>query len=343
MTATGAAANTLPLQRYGTVEVTDQDQALEYCRRFFPLVNAFSFIGDGAPLLASADAWLADIPVSSVQTTGHRIAVGDHRWVTLLVPLRRSIAVSMGPTRLTGAGGGLLAVATGERVTDVDAGYVGGIIRLPAARVATHIEQLLQSDGPSPLEDVSVAHASDSVSSLLQFATYVMNDLDGPGTLAAHPYAQETAATLLVELTSLALLDQRASETGIRQDVPASEAQVRQAEAYMEANLDEPISIADIAADVGVSARALQLAFRRHRAKTPTQTLRDFRLERTHSRLSSANDASSVTQVAFECGFAHLGRFANAYLERYGERPSETRNRVMRSAIDGFVPGSRRH
>ncbi len=38
----------------------------------------------------------------------------------------------------------------------------------------------------------------------------------------------------------------------------------------------------------------------------------------------SAGEARSVTDVALECGFSHLGRFSTRYRALFGESPSET-------------------
>ena len=51
------------------------------------------------------------------------------------------------------------------------------------------------------------------------------------------------------------------------------------------------------------------------------------RLERARQKLSSLDAETSVTAVAFECGFGNLGHFARDYHERFGERPSETLRR----------------
>jgi transcriptional regulator GlxA family with amidase domain len=73
-----------------------------------------------------------------------------------------------------------------------------------------------------------------------------------------------------------------------------------------------------------VGLRSLQLAFRAVQGEEPRATLARFRLEAARARLQSAQEGESVTAIALDCGFAHLGRFAVAYRRAYGERPSET-------------------
>jgi transcriptional regulator GlxA family with amidase domain len=51
-------------------------------------------------------------------------------------------------------------------------------------------------------------------------------------------------------------------------------------------------------------------------------------MERAREMLVAADPDASVTDVALACGFAHFGRFAGAYRERFGETPSETLHRA---------------
>ena len=52
--------------------------------------------------------------------------------------------------------------------------------------------------------------------------------------------------------------------------------------------------------------------------------LTEQRLHRAHEKLLKARLADSVTNIALDCGFNHLGRFSQLYRKRFGERPSET-------------------
>ncbi len=98
--------------------------------------------------------------------------------------------------------------------------------------------------------------------------------------------------------------------------------------AYARAHLADPLDLADLAQVAGVSPRALQLAFRRHCNTTPLAWLRERRLELAHAALAGERDSgSSVSAVALDCGFTHLGRFAQQYRERFGEKPSATARR----------------
>jgi AraC-like DNA-binding protein len=106
---------------------------------------------------------------------------------------------------------------------------------------------------------------------------------------------------------------------------------VKRAEDYIEAHFTEPLSIADLAAQAGVSARSLQNGFQSFRNITPMGFLRSVRLRRAHEALLTADPAIvTVTQVALGCGFTHLGEFGAAYRRVFGVTPSHTLHRKLR-------------
>ena len=105
-------------------------------------------------------------------------------------------------------------------------------------------------------------------------------------------------------------------------------AYVRQAREYIEANLDQPVSLADITAAAGVHVTTLLKGFRQHYQISPIAYLKRQRLEAAHRKLLAAEPlTTSVTEVATQWGFFHLGRFARDYRQLFGELPSETLKR----------------
>ncbi len=98
---------------------------------------------------------------------------------------------------------------------------------------------------------------------------------------------------------------------------------LQQLEAYIKARLFAPISLADLARAAGVSPRTLHLLCHRHRGVAPMELLRNLRLDAARQRLLSER-SSSVTDVALEFGFGHLGRFSAYYRSRFGELPRQT-------------------
>lgn len=100
--------------------------------------------------------------------------------------------------------------------------------------------------------------------------------------------------------------------------------QLRLARDYLHNMVAEPIVIADVADAAGVTARSLQLSFKRQFGISPLHYLRKLRLDLAHYELLNAAPGKPVSEIAYQVGFSHLGRFSIAYRKRFGEKPSET-------------------
>ena len=113
--------------------------------------------------------------------------------------------------------------------------------------------------------------------------------------------------------------------------------QLRIAEEFIRANAHLPLSLDDVAATAGVSARTLQHTFHQKRGFGPMRFLHDTRLEMARHELLDAPAGASVSQVASRWGFLHFGRFAATYQGKYGEKPSQTlqKSQKVKSAAAG--------
>ncbi|MCM2253843.1 MAG: helix-turn-helix transcriptional regulator, partial [Ramlibacter sp.] len=99
---------------------------------------------------------------------------------------------------------------------------------------------------------------------------------------------------------------------------------VRRAEEIVAADPAARHTLAELAAQAGTSVRALQAGFRRYRDTTPVEFIRAQRLQKARSALLNAAPGARITEIAFEAGYEHLGRFARDYKARFGEPPSRT-------------------
>jgi AraC-like DNA-binding protein len=113
---------------------------------------------------------------------------------------------------------------------------------------------------------------------------------------------------------------------------PAAPRQVDEVEAHVRAQPIQSFTIEDFVALTGVSGRSLFRAFRKHRGYSPMAFVRAMRLELARDRLSTGEPGATVTRIAEDCGFNHLGRFSVEYAKRYGESPSETLKKARRKS-----------
>ncbi|MDT0466648.1 AraC family transcriptional regulator [Streptomyces gibsoniae] len=128
---------------------------------------------------------------------------------------------------------------------------------------------------------------------------------------AGDVYAESAAAFLAVHLLS----------RGREPRVAGSEhAAVRKGAAIMQDRLAEPLTLADIAAEVHLSVYHFVRVFRNATGETPYRFLTRLRIELAQRLLSETT--LTVEQIAKRCGFAGPGPLSTAFLRHVGVRPS---------------------
>lgn len=157
------------------------------------------------------------------------------------------------------------------------------------------------------------------------WARFVRGTFDCPSTVdllaSDRSVAADCEALLLSLWLSGGLVTHEPQRHGI---APAT---VKRAEAYIDAQYAEPITLQDIADAVECPVRTLLDGFRRFRGQSPMKYLKTRRLDIVRAALLAATGDESVSTIAWNTGFNHLGRFAADYTERFGERPSDTLRR----------------
>lgn len=106
---------------------------------------------------------------------------------------------------------------------------------------------------------------------------------------------------------------------------PVPPATIRRAADIIETRAHEPLTISEIAAEIGCGVRALQLGYRKHLKMTPREHLGIVRMDRAHAMLRTASPASiTVAAIAEMWGYRQPSRFAKDYRRLYGVSPSAT-------------------
>ena len=93
--------------------------------------------------------------------------------------------------------------------------------------------------------------------------------------------------------------------------------------ARMEANLEDPISPAQLATDAAMSTRQLERLFKRYLNRSPKRYYMEIRLARARNLLMQTE--MSVIEVALACGFSSPSHFSKCYRARYGSTPYRQR------------------
>ncbi len=93
--------------------------------------------------------------------------------------------------------------------------------------------------------------------------------------------------------------------------------------ALMEANIEEPIALDELAQHVGLSRRQLERLFQKYLHCVPTRYYMELRLTRARHLLLQTD--LSITEVALACGFVSAPHFSNRYKRHFGIPPRAER------------------
>ena len=102
-----------------------------------------------------------------------------------------------------------------------------------------------------------------------------------------------------------------------------SSARLRRVFEYVDAHLDEGISLSTLAHQSGTSTFHFSRLFKRRTGIAPHQFIIQKRIERARSLLSDAD--FSINEVAFRCGFSQLSHFTSTFRRTVGVSPSAYR------------------
>jgi len=227
----------------------------------------------------------------------------------------------------------LVALHEGEAIVEIDA----GVERIPAQWVAlmqpgrreffqfdaarnTHhgwcaVHPSLAS--PALIDELAAAPAmlplSPRMRALLEF---------GLGA----PQQEVPAATALLEQLGLAALQLYLCEAQTRDRAEVLPDPVLAAQRMIATRLAEPLSVAAIAREVGVTPQYLIKLFRRAVGITPAKYLWHMRIERGVELLRATG--LSVEQIAVQCGFQSAFHFSRRVRQRFGRSPRAIRTQA---------------
>jgi transcriptional regulator GlxA family with amidase domain len=91
----------------------------------------------------------------------------------------------------------------------------------------------------------------------------------------------------------------------------------------IEANIEQPLTPAELAELVGISKRQLERLFRRYLNTTPARYYLTLRLETAKQMLEKSS--VKIIDVAIACGFKSAGHFSSRYYSSFGVTPRESR------------------
>jgi len=143
-------------------------------------------------------------------------------------------------------------------------------------------------------------------------------------TIIADDHGEELAGLVADQLIYSSIrTDQDTQRLSIPTRIGVRHPKLSQVIQRMETNIEEPISPAILARDVGMSTRQLERLFRRYLSRSPKRYYMEIRLQKARNLLMQTD--MSVINVALACGFASPSHFSKCYRAQYQTTPYRER------------------
>jgi AraC-like DNA-binding protein len=257
-----------------------------------------------------------------------RTADAEEVHINLQLCGRAVMRTGRGSESMVEAGGGavLHPGAPAHMTWSADTAQLG--LMVSQAALEAELARLLGRSLVQPLElDFDLDLHGDLGRAWDPVVKLLLGALHDPGPLPEHPVAARHVEALVLDGL---LLGHRHNHRDLL-DCPApagTPGSIARAVELLEAQPDAAWTTVRLAREVHLSVRALQAGFRRDLDLPPMAYLRQVRLRRVREVLVTATpEATTVRLAATRFGLLHLGRFAAAYREVYGESPVETLRR----------------
>lgn len=298
-------------------------KGFEFARQsMFEHEQAFSFQDARAPKVVVDSGALGPSRLCRVHSTGHTISLEEPDFITVLMPRRGRMVVETSAGEFTARPGDMLVFTPNMRATRVipdSSGAFQSDCVLAASRdvfgdgAARHLEFCFP-----PLT------SDENARGLRHYVEFLFAEGGRANSTLVAECARGAANVLLSEILARLVAAQDLAEPVGKAPSQGDHRLVRLAEEVMRERYFMPLSTRDIARMLGFSARRLQIAFFNVRGCSPLAVLKAIRLEAARGRFLDPAESGTVTSIATDCGFFHLGRFSGDYARAFGETPTQS-------------------
>lgn len=201
------------------------------------------------------------------------------------------------------------------------------LVAIDRGAMRTALEQMLGRPVHSPITfEPSMALDQGATLTWWRWVRLLWEDMGHNGNLMHYNGLAQGLETSLIR-GLLSFQPHSYSAELARQGSPVLPRHVENLKSGLMGRAREEVDVDALVSAQGLSPRRMAADFRTHLGLTPTQFLRQHRLQQ--ARLDIVRNASTryISEIALAWGFSHLGRFAEAYRETFGELPSATAER----------------
>ena len=201
---------------------------------------------------------------------------------------------------------------------------------LPIDDFATAAAALADQDLTSPRRGLIAVPRPDALAKLARLHAAVGRLAEDAPEVIANPTTAHGLEQSLIEAAVDCLFDGEVLENDTAQR--RHELIMRRFFAFVEERPNAALYVPEICAAIGVPHRTLLLCCQERLGMAPKRYLLLRRLSLARRELREATQGTSVTEIATKYGFWEFGRFAGLYRSAFGESPSDTLYRVVRSS-----------
>lgn len=247
-------------------------------------------------------------------------AEGSRTKVTVYLPLTGSMEISLAKQKLSAVAGGpaLIPAATPMEFRATPIQCI--LLEIPWSRLRSELSALgWTGTRIPPMAWEPGGIDSSDIADTMQFVLERLSREDGR---EQSPVFQRRLEALVVGCLAESVAARMGEHKPARQKIGrVSPDEIKQ---KIDECLHSNCGTAEIAAFAGLTERALQQLFLKHFNTTPTAYVQEQRLAAARKELRDPGNEKTVTRVASDLEFHHLGRFATAYRRKFGESPSKT-------------------
>lgn len=314
----------IPLAAFPAVRTDDPDEVYASIKGRNPGMRTILFGGrrERAHLTANHVSLGATALVAG-RSSAYRMELEPDNSIRVQIPSRGRMSIGVGSREREAVPGRASVLPADPATVSVHTDFASTVLIVSRSRV----EELMLAIGSDvPASDVLARHfgepdlpGMDAVANQVFLACRRLDD-EPARILALEPFR-----AALDDLIAISVADALAQAAGLGPQEGSSTPRVLQrCLDYIHAHHAGTVSMMDLQHHAGVSLRTVQDLFRRHLDCTITAYIRQIRLEAARRRLLLGLPRDTVTAAALASGFNHMGEFAAAYRNAFGERPSQT-------------------
>ncbi|OYD24952.1 GlxA family transcriptional regulator [Oceanimonas baumannii] len=136
-------------------------------------------------------------------------------------------------------------------------------------------------------------------------------------------HGTDTVRAIREILSSDRLADSSETRLALAENDPALPRPLRDLLRLMNSNIEEPLSIDELASYAGLSRRRMERLFQTHLQATPSRYYLELRI--TQARRLLLQSDTSIANIAVACGFVSSTHFSHCFKDFFGVSPSQAR------------------